>query len=226
MTSYIIGTSFGSLALLIALIIIIRIFFKRRTKQKLILEIGARAEVKVNSDIKIWTKQTKNIFIDSSIYKYDHDMLFKVDSIIITSKAMIVVEVKSLNGSISGDCNAHTWKKTLNSNTFRIINAQSQNQEHIDHIIKMLNIKVPIISLIVFSNRTYELNIDNIPSHALIIRHVELFETLDNIDSSLPFSIHEKEMKYIKNQLLSKQTKSWDDIKKYESLAQIEKGSK
>ncbi|RTZ69132.1 MAG: hypothetical protein DSZ21_00465 [Tenericutes bacterium] len=46
-------TSFGSLALLIALIIIIRIFFKRRTKQKLILEIGARAEVKVNSDIKI-----------------------------------------------------------------------------------------------------------------------------------------------------------------------------
>ena len=218
MMGYIIGTAIGSIVLLIVLSFAISIHLKKIKKKKLIKTIGAKAEVKVNSDIKVWAKQTKNLFIDSSLYKYDGNKLFEVDSIIITTRAMIIVEIKSINGSVSGDSTEPFWTKIIGENTFKIANAQMQNQKHIDHIIKMLNVKVPIISLIIFSNRTRQVNIANLPGHALIIRHVELFETLDKIDKSLPFSIDDKEMKYLRNQLIGKQTKNKNDIKKHLSF--------
>jgi len=226
MIGYIAGTIIGSFVLLVVLVFIIHFNLKKRYKNKLIKKIGAKAEVKVNSDIKVWTKQTKNLFIDAALYKYNKNILFEVDSIIITSKAMIVVEIKSINGSVSGDCSSPIWKKTIGSNTYKITNAQLQNQKHIEHVVKMLNIKVPIVSLIIFSNRTLELNISNLPSHAVVIRHVDLFETLDEINRSLPFSIQEKEMKYLRSQLISKQTKARGDVKKHLSFFKQTKGEK
>ncbi|MCK5867192.1 MAG: NERD domain-containing protein, partial [Mycoplasmataceae bacterium] len=130
-------------------------------------------------------KQTKNIFIPASIFKYGSNKVFEVDSIIVTTETIIVVEIKSINGGIEGGCSDEKWIKVLGNVRHEITNPVIQNQKHIEHIIKMMKTKMPIISLVVYSNRADYLSVRDIPLHAVVIKHSKLFDTLDQISSSI-----------------------------------------
>ena len=200
---FVIGTTLGSIFIAIIFVIFLYFSFKKKSLNKLIKKIGSKTEDKVNNDLKIWSKHTGNKFIGSSIFHYDKNKVFENDSILITKEAIIVVEIKSINGGIKGDANDDSWTKILGEKYFKITNSIAQNEKHINHIIKMIDLKVPMISLIIYSNKTKFIDIKNIPDHVLIIRHADLFETLDKISINLTQKLSDDNIKIIFNKIKS-----------------------
>ncbi|MCK5807247.1 MAG: NERD domain-containing protein [Mycoplasmataceae bacterium] len=185
MTGYISGIVIGTLLMISLIALAIFFYIKGASHNKKIRKIGQSAEDKINGDIKTWAKHTKNIFIPATIFKYGKNKVFEVDSIIVTNQTVIVVEIKSINGGIEGKGSDLKWTKVLGNARHEITNPVIQNQKHIDHIIKMIETKTPIVSLVVYSNRADYLRVSDIPSHAVVIKHSNLFNTLDQIIASI-----------------------------------------
>lgn len=225
MNLFLVGIFIGTIVVLTGLGFWIAFFIKNKSMNKMIKKIGETAEISINRDIKVWAKYTNNKFIPSSLFKYDENKVFEVDSILITDKALIVIEIKSIKGGIEGISSEIKWEKVLGDNRHYITNPVIQNDKHIEHIIKMTKIKVPTISLIIYSNRAKYLEIKNIPSHVVIIRQADLFDTLDEINSSLPSVVNEDAIKSIfKNIKLFKTIKK-DNINLHKKITN-QKGRK
>lgn len=220
MIAYIIGITFGSLALLVGLVILIIYEIKNRSFKNTIKRIGQTAEDQINGDLKVWARHTKNLFIPNNLYSYNKNMVFEVDSILVTSKALIVIEIKSINGGVRGKAEDQKWTKVLGEVTHEITNPIIQNEKHIEHLIKMTNIKVPTISLIVYSDRAEFLDVKNTPGHVVVIRHAKLFETLDTIMDSLPEKLNSDKMQAIVNSIKAHRATDKPSIKLHKDITQ------
>ncbi|MCP4337227.1 MAG: NERD domain-containing protein [Mycoplasma sp.] len=205
------GMTLGSLFFFVILIIGIYFIYKEHSIKRLTKKLGQKSEVLINNDINIWAKHTKNKFLKASLYKYDQNKVFETDGILVTKKALIVIEIKSIKGEVIGDAKIPQWTKKLGEVEHPIKNPVIQNDKHIDHIMKMMQLKVPIVSLIIFSNRTESIKVSNQPQHVIITRHSELYSKLDEIDSVLEPRLSDSQVvslaKSIKN---FKTTKSQD----------------
>lgn len=220
MTGYILGMTLGSMLLIVCFIFISRKLYDLKTKSNLIKRIGMKAEKIINKDIKEWARLTQNKFIDSNFYKYNNK-IFEVNSILITDKALIVIVIKSIKGHISGDAKKDSWTKIFGDKSFPILNSIKQNDKHIAHITEMLQMNVPTISLIIYSNNTDYIDILNKPNYAIITKHNKLFEVLDKINSSLPIRISNQNKKIIYNEIKHFKTNKLKDKKLYKSFFQI-----
>lgn len=219
MTGYYIGMAFGSLLLLLGAVVIFRIVIKNRDFKRMIKRIGQTAEKQINDDIAVWCKKTNNIFIPASLFKYNENKLFEVDGIIVTPKALIVVEIKSIKGSVQGDANLPVWKKTTDNQVYDLSNPIMQNDKHIEHIMTMIKAQVPTLSLIVYSNRTSNVEVVNTPSHVIVTRHANLFDILDEIELSLPVRIDQYDMKTIASGIKQYRTNKKSDIQAHKNIA-------
>lgn len=200
---FILGTILGSIFLAILFGFVLYFALKKKSLNKLIKRLGTSAEDQVNRDLKTWAKHTNNKFIGPTIFKYNENKVFETDSILITKQAIIVVEIKSINGGVKGDAKEEAWTKVLGEKRFPITNSIAQNEKHISHIVNMIDIKVPMISLIVYSNKTKFIDISNIPSHVALIRHADVFETLDKLTINLPERMSEEDIKTINSKIKS-----------------------
>lgn len=218
MAWYYVGIAFGSLIIVLGLAWAIYKSIKNREFKRMLKRIGQKAEEQINADIKVWAKKTKNTFLPASLYAYNQNMVFETDGILITSKALIVVEIKSVKGGIRGDAKAQTWEKLMGENVHTISNPIIQNEKHIEHIVDMTKIKVPTISLIIYSNRANFLDISNIPSHVVVARHANLFEMLDKIEDALPVKMNDYEMKTLVGKIKSFRTNKKADIDLHNSI--------
>lgn len=221
MTKYIIGLTIGSIAMVALLIIALIRLFRDKKVSKKIKEIGLKEEVKINNDIRVWASHNKNKFIPSSIYSYDDNKVFEVDSILITDKALFVVEIKSLTGGVKGNANDLRWTKVLGEKRFETTNPISQNQKHIEHIQTMTGLKVPTISLIVYSAKTGFITCDDAPKHVVLIRHPELFKTLDEINESLKVSLTVDEMKILEKKIKLFRTNKKKDLELHKRITRM-----
>lgn len=220
MTWYIVGIVIGSIVILSGLIFLIILTLKNRQFKQMLKRIGQKAEEQVNADIKVWAKHTNNIFIPAALYSYNENKVFEVDSILVTSRALIVIEIKSIKGGVRGDANSDQWQKVVGDAVYGIKNPIQQNDRHIDHIVNMTNIKVPTISLIVYSNRTAFLDVKNVPSHAVVIRHSQLFEILDKIEESLPEKMNDYDRKTVAGTIKSFRTNKKADINLHKNITE------
>ncbi|QJB71363.1 nuclease-related domain-containing protein [Mycoplasma sp. 1654_15] len=159
-TGFILGSTLGLLSLLIFFLIFL--FFRFKALQTKILKKnkGKEYEKQVNEKLLQWAINNQSFFINSSILKKDN-LLFEVDSILITKKAVIVIEIKSLNGFIKGDFYSNYWTKTSFNHQLKIYSPVFQNKMHIIKLQKLLNMPVPFLSLIIFSSKTKSLDITN-----------------------------------------------------------------
>ena len=214
MIGYILGMTLGSIVLIVCFIIVSRKLYDLRTKSNLIKRIGMKAEKIINKDIREWARLTQNKFIDSNFYKYNNKV-FEVNSILITDKALIVIVIKSIKGNVNGDAKKDSWTKIVGDKSFPILNSIKQNDKHIAHITDMLQINVPTISLIIYSNNTDYIDILNKPDYAVITKHNKLFEVLDKINSSLPTRINNQNRKIIYNEIRYFRTNKFKDKKLY-----------
>lgn len=204
---YIVGMIIGTILIAICLCFLMYIFIKNRVYRKLIKRVGIIAEQAINSDISLWARHTRNKFIPASLFRYQFDnnknpndetfinnAFFEVDSLILTDRALIVVEIKSIKGGIRGSANDKMWTKVSDKSTFAIKNAVLENDEHIKHIRAMLSERIPMISLIIFSNKATFIDLTDLPSHVVVTKHTDIFNTLDEINQSLE-PVIDKEMK-------------------------------
>ena len=218
MWGYILGIILGSIFIVLMSIILLMHVFKKTLHNKKLKLIGLKSETRINNDIKTWAKQTKNLFLASSLFRYDNNKVFEVDSILLTPQALFVIEIKSIKGIIEGDGQLTHWKKKLGDKEFKISNPIIQNEKHIEHILKMINVKIPTVSFIIFSDRSDQLIIENIPGHVLVFKQNKLFDNLDDIEKSLSISLSDYEMRTIYGQIKSFKTNKKIDIRFHKKI--------
>ena len=192
---YIVGIAAGAI-LIILIIGAIVVHLKKKNKiDKKVKEIGQTSEDRINRDLKVWAKKTKNYSTGAQVYKYNKNIVFEVDSILVTSQAIIVVEMKSISGDITGVANEANWVKTMGTKQHKIKSPIEQNDKHIKHVLKMLQQDLPIISMIVFSDRADKLVIKGVSGHTTVIKHNAMFRELDTITKSLPVKFNDYDKK-------------------------------
>ena len=218
MTRLYIGMVFGSLVILVIAGILAYFWYKNRTLKRLTKKLGQSAETIINGDIATWAKHTRNKFIKANLYAYNSNMVFEVDGILITNKGIIVVEIKSIKGEIHGDAASPQWIKQMGQKQHPTGNPIIQNDKHINHIMNMTQVKVPIVSLIVYSNRAESIKITNTPAHVVLIRHSELFNSLDKINSVLETKLSDQQVKKLYNKIKSFRTHNPKDVNLHKTI--------
>ncbi|AFX74194.1 hypothetical protein MOS_267 [Mesomycoplasma hyorhinis SK76] len=159
-TGFIVGSVIVLLSWLVVLVLWLFFHFRALYTKILKQNKGKEYEKQVNDKLLQWAIDNQSFFINSSILKQG-DLLFEVDSILITRKAVIVVEIKSLNGFIKGDFYSNYWTKTSFNHQHKIYSPIVQNKMHIIKLQKFLNMPVPFFSLVIFSSKTKSLEISN-----------------------------------------------------------------
>lgn len=215
---YVVLMSIGGVLLLAGAAFLIYLAIKHRDFKKRIKQIGETAEESIGNDLRVWAKQTNNVFIPGGLYKYDENKVFEVDGVLVTSKAFYVIEIKSIKGGIKGDADGAQWEKVLGDQVFPIGNPITQNEKHIEHFTRMMNMKVPTISLIIFSDRVFFIDIKNTPSHVMVIKHSDLFDSLDSVEASLGIKLDDYEMKTLAAAIKKGRTNKKADIKLHKNI--------
>ncbi|ENY69112.1 Hypothetical protein MAU_1500 [Metamycoplasma auris 15026] len=90
--------------------------------------------------------------IDGGLFKHDENKYFEIDAILITKKAIYIVEVKHFSGSLIGSYEDKTLLLVDGNNKIEVTNPFDQNDRHIWHLKKILKEKVTICSFIILEN--------------------------------------------------------------------------
>ena len=213
MTGYIVGVVISSILIVNVFVLWLILWIRKNNKDNELAKKGKMTEQAINEKLSLWANVNDALYIPSSMFKYDGNKIFEVDGILLTTRALICIEVKNINGTkIYGSGNEKEWVKVIGENKHMIKSPILQNDKHIDHIIKMTNIKMPIVSLIIFDSASCkELEISNIPSHVVVIRSNELDSTLEGIISMLIPKISKNEIENMYQKLIDHQSNDKKD---------------
>lgn len=201
--------------IVILLIILINLHYYRQQKH-FKKNIGVIAEEQISTKIENWASLRHFAYIGPNLYKQDHK-LFEIDGILITSKAIVVIEIKSINGHIIGDSRSTNWEKHIYNKVHPINNPVIQNERHLKHVVSMLGFKVPMLSLIVFSKRVEKLEIENSLSHVIITKEDQLFEVFNEI-MELPTKMNSMQIKELEEAIIQYTTSNPQDIKEFQEI--------
>ncbi|PAK21271.1 hypothetical protein CJJ23_02900 [Mycoplasmopsis agassizii] len=216
MFNYILGIGLGLGSLLVIFIIIFAFWLSARLRKSKTKKIGYAFEKRVEKLITTWVGDKNKLFHPASIYSYDDDKYFEVDGILITARAILVLELKSINGKITGKADEPIWTKQIGNKIHDIKNPIIQNDKHIEHILKMLNVKLPMLSVIVFDSKAEDVKIIDQPSHVVVTNEKNLTNILDEMDNFLNIKLNNSEMTYISD-LLNKHKSNKKEDKKIHS---------
>ncbi len=213
MNLYIVGVVISFIIMFAILGVILFFWFKRKSEENEMTKKGKMTEMMINEKINLWSNINDALYVPSSMYKYDKNKIFEVDGILLTTRALICIEVKNINATrIYGSGNEKEWVKELGNNKYMIKSPIMQNNKHIDHIVKMTNMKLPTVSLIVFDSISCkQIDINNIPSHVIITKSNEINQTLEAIMSALIPKISKNEIEKMFEKLKEHQTNDKKD---------------
>ncbi|PZV99863.1 nuclease-related domain-containing protein [Metamycoplasma auris] len=168
-----------------------RDIFERKPKWKIFEDI-------TKLHLKDIAKKNNYVFIDGGLFKHDNDKLTEIDSILITTKAIYIVEIKRYNGSLVGSYNERNvslidWSKNL-----EVINPFFQNDKHIWHFKKIIKRKTSIYSLIILLNLE-SIEMQGLPENPFVVA------SIDNVDKELKnFESHLTDDSNLKEERLGK----------------------
>lgn len=148
-----------------------------------------------------------------------HDFMFtddvsssQIDHILLTQKAMYVIETKNYKGHIYGNEQSQNWTMTIkhinkhrtrNGKTYKkthiskhqFYNPIKQNQTHIRKIMNLTNFNqvLPIINIVVFGKRAYLKDVTHGRDN-YVVHQNDLLKTIYQIESSIEneISIHKQ----------------------------------
>lgn len=113
------------------------------------MKSGSIRELKLVRFLGRKGKILRNIYVPK-----DNGETSEIDLVYITQKGIFVFESKNYSGWIFGDGKSMYWTASLpNGQKNRFYNPVKQNRTHIKWLNKYLNGKVPLFSIIVFSER-------------------------------------------------------------------------
>lgn len=117
------------------------------------LDNGRFGEYLTYRNLKQFEKQGARFLFNAYIPKSKTETT-EIDIIMLYSKGVFVFESKNISGWIFGDSTQQKWYQTLNTNEkHSFYNPVMQNRAHIRHLRVIIGERVPIHSVIVFSDR-------------------------------------------------------------------------
>lgn len=126
----------------------------------------------------------------------------EVDVVFITVKGIFVIESKNYSGWIFGDEKAYKWTAMLpNKIKNKFYNPIKQNDLHIEHLRKYLDMDIPLFSIIVFSERCELKKIKLERNDVFVIKRDSLYSTIRKIWKTAKDSLSENEVDEIYNKL-------------------------
>ncbi|VEU75161.1 Nuclease-related domain [Mycoplasmopsis maculosa] len=215
MWKLILGIIINSIILFAILIVTILIISVKKSKNTL----GLKFEAEINNKLEEIAKSNGYKFIPSSMYKISENNLFEIDGILITNKVIFVVEIKYLQGIISGDSTSLKLTLTNGKKNKMISNPINQNKKHINKLMKLFSVNVPILSLLILPEDS-ELKLNQKEQWSVVTNSNKIKDTIIKVLSDL----YEKEdISYEKRQIiienLSKnKAKSYKDKKKFNRI--------
>lgn len=154
----------GSVVFAVIAIIFIAIYFGyKRHKENRIYKAGKKGEKQVQHILeKIAKKNHYEVINDIYLPLYEEST--QIDHIVVGNFGIAVLETKNVGGEIYGSKKDKNWTQILKEERKTLYNPLAQNKTHVDcvqHLLQKEEIyKVPIQSLVVFTNPHCELNID------------------------------------------------------------------
>ena len=137
-----------------------------------------------------------------------HDLMFKfgdstsqIDNVLLSDKALYVIEAKNYSGYIYGSIQQDYWTTTLKTtrnyksksgrtysksfvNKYQFYNPHKQNETHVKSIMNILSKRIPVFNIVVFSNRATLQKINN-QSDKHIIQLKDLTTLIDKKENTL-----------------------------------------
>lgn len=149
----------------------------------------------------------------------DHRSSSQIDNVLLTSKALYVIEVKNYGGYIFGNEENQYWTQTIKHvNTkksrsgkiykktsiskHKFYNPLKQNKTHINKIKSLTDIDdyVPIINIVVFGNRAYLRDVTH-SNETYVVNVSQLHKLIKRLETEIEEEISNDNMIYIVEQL-------------------------
>ncbi len=116
-----------------------------------------------------------------------YDGITEIDHVLIGKMGIVVIETKSISGSVSGNISDKELIHKIGSKTHSLYNPVMQNKTHVDNLIyhlrKMGYDNLPVYSVVVFTDSNIILNIKGSSSTKIL-----KLKELNNYINSLPYS--------------------------------------
>lgn len=121
-------------------------------------------------------------YLDGGLFKYADNNYFELDGILISNKAVYIIEAKRYIGHLHGGFFDDYLLLKDDKKEIRVKNPFNQNYRHIRHFINMCKINVPIFSLIIFPDST-SLDIDKQEPSTIIASKSNVDLLLDEVET-------------------------------------------
>jgi len=179
------------ITLLLFVIIAGRLIRKQLKKKQLQtvtqLERGTRSEHELILTLLNAGKSKTALFHDLYIPK-PNNQFSQLDVVLATSKGIIVFEVKEYSGWIYGNAKHDQWTQVLayGNTKYRFYNPVKQNQNHIKHLRKYLDLpnEIPFISVIVFFGDCELKEVNYVPKDTYVTRANRVEKLLEDIEEN------------------------------------------
>ncbi|SBO45228.1 Nuclease-related domain protein [Mycoplasmopsis agalactiae] len=169
---------------LVTIVIILGIFFGARTSKKTTQTKtkGKIFEETIKEKLSYIAEQKNYKLLDGGLFKYAENNYFELDGILITSKAVYIIEAKRYIGYLHGGFFDDYLLLRNERKEIKVKNPFNQNYRHIRHFINMCKINVSIFSLIIFPDST-TVDIDKQEPSTIIASKSNLDLLLDEVET-------------------------------------------
>ncbi|MBR4999233.1 MAG: NERD domain-containing protein [Clostridia bacterium] len=132
-------------------------------------------------------------YVFNDVYFKDNTKSIQIDHILVSEKGIIVLETKNYSGRVYGNETQQEWTQVLayGKRKNKFYNPVKQNASHCYYLNKIIGEKVPIISLIVFTqNNNQYIDSDKVVGISSLKKKLQLMP--DIIDSKQIINISNK----------------------------------
>ena len=182
--------------------------YLKKAKIEFIGKVGENRTLNIVQSINNSFKVMQNLFIPIANGYYT-----EIDTVLITDKCIFVIETKNYSGWIFGDEKSKYWMQILYQSKHQFYNPIMQNATHIRYLQNQIGSRIPIFSIIAFSNRCIFKKMD-IYSDTIKVCHLnKLANIIKETNDSINYLITSEEMNNVSKKLLSF-TNADEEIKK------------
>lgn len=146
---------------------------------------GRMGEYETYARLKRFEREGGRFLFNTYIPK-ENGETSEIDVILIHKKSIFVFESKNYSGWIFGDEKQHKWTQVLpkgkgKSKKERFYNPIMQNKSHIKHLKKIIGEDIPVVSVIVFSDRCTLKKVTVISENVSVINRYNILKTVKSI---------------------------------------------
>ncbi|WP_036456964.1 nuclease-related domain-containing protein [Mycoplasmopsis lipofaciens] len=211
-----IGISIGTIFTFTILTFLFAYTILKVKKEKNKNSIGFKFENKIKNKMLNIVKTNNYKYLNGGLFKYSETQWFEIDGILISEKAIFIIETKYYIGTLKG--NALDTEITLINNKKRkkFRNPLIQNFKHIQHFYKMCRMSFPIFSLVILPSQTSQ-ELEALESWSVVVNEDNIEQTLKEIDEDMKddLPISNEIVRAIIDITNASRTSSYKDIKRF-----------